>query len=390
MKSSLKQIKRVGLACVALGSIAFSQQSLAAGTPAGTQIDNTATVNYQVSGVSQTAINSNTAQFLVDNKINLTVTRLDASPGITVSPSGTNYITTFKLTNTGNKSQGYELNGSVAGIGNANTAGVANPYGAGPADTFDMLNTRTYVSSAACSNVSATPTYNAVGDTARFVNTLAADACVYVFIIADANTIALGATNGSVSVVRLTALTKVANTSAATAVSNTGGADGAMVEDTVFADQANPTRDASEFADGVYVVSSATLAVVKDSSVVSDPINNATNPKAIPGAVIEYRIRLTNSGGTNATGVIITDTLPTTGVTFTTATYNSGNSDVSITVGAGAPTFCRAEAGSDTNADGCFLTAGGVLTVGSPAITQVATGGVPTELAVRFRMTVTP
>jgi uncharacterized repeat protein (TIGR01451 family) len=386
MKSSLKQIKRVGLACVALGAIAFSQQSLAAGTPAGTQIDNTATVNYQVSGVAQAAINSNTAQFLVDNKINLTVTRLDVSPGITVSPNGLNYVTTFKLTNIGNKVQGYELNGSVAGIGDANTSGAANPFG-GAADSFDMLNTRTYVSSAACGPATTTPTYDAVNDTARFVDALNAESCVYVFVLADANTVALGATNGAVSVVRLTALTKVANTNAATPVNNSNAvADDAMTEDVVFADPL-PARDAAEFADSVYVVSSATLAVAKSSSVISDPINS-TNPKAIPGAVMEYAIRLTNSGGTNATGVIITDTLPTNGITYTTASYNSGNSDVSITVGGGPATFCTAEAGSDVNVDGCFRTAGGVLTVGAPALTQVSTGGNATEVVVRFRMTI--
>jgi hypothetical protein len=63
---------------------------------------------------------------------------------------------------------------------------------------------------------------------------------------------------------------------------------------------------------------------------------------------------------------------------------------VSITVGAGSPTFCSAESGSDSNGDGCFRTAGGVLTVGAPAITQVAQGGVATRLSVRFRMTITP
>jgi uncharacterized repeat protein (TIGR01451 family) len=386
MKSSLMQIKRVGLACVALGAIAFSQQSLAAGTAAGTSITNTATVNYQVGGVSQSAINSNTASFVVDNKINLTVTRLDVSPGVSISPSGTNFVTTFKLTNTGNKSQGYVFNGSVTGVGDANLpTSTANPFG-GTADNLTMLSTRTYVSAAACSTSSSTPTYNAGTDTTRFVNTLAADACVYVFILANADTIANGATNGAVAVVRLSADTKVAGSSGATAVSQTSGADTAA-EDIVFADTG---RDAIESADSVYVVSSATLAVAKTSTVISDPINLTTNPKAIPGAVMEYAIELTNSGGANATGVVITDTLPTTGISYTTATYNSGASDVSITVGAGAPTFCTAESGTDSNGDGCFRTSGGILTVGTPAVTQVATGGTTTRLTVRFRMTITP
>ena len=388
MKSSLEQIKRVGLACVALGAIAFSQQSLAGGTLAGTQIDNTATVNYQVGGVSQAAIKSNLVRFRVDNKVNLTVTRLDASPGISVSPAGTNYVTTFKLTNTGNKPQGYILNNSLAGIGDANTnSGTANPFGApNPNDTLTMLNTRTYVSAVDCTPSSATPTYNAGTDTARFVDTLDIDDCVYVFVLADADSLANGFANGATSVVRLTAQARVAGSGAATALTrHNDDADIADTEQNVFAD---PGTDATESADSVYVVASATLAVAKTSAVISDPINTSPNFKPIPGAVMEYTIQLTNSGGADATGVVITDTLPTNGITYTTATYNAGASDVSITVGSGSPTFCSAEAGADTNADGCFRTAGGVLTVGAPAVTQVAQGGVSTRLSVRFRMTI--
>jgi uncharacterized repeat protein (TIGR01451 family) len=387
MKSSLKQIKRVGLACVALGAIAFSQQSLAGGTLAGTQIDNTATVNYQVGGVAQTAINSNTAGFRVDNKVDLTVTRLDASPGISVSPAGTNYVTTFKVTNTGNKPMGYVFNGSLAGIGDANTnTGTTNPFGA-PNDTLTMLNTRTFVSAVDCTPTSSTPTYAPGTDTARVVDTLAIDDCAYVFVLADADTLANGFSNGAVAVVRLSAEARVAGSNATgTMTDNTNDAD-TTAEQNVFAD---PGNDATEAADSVYVVASATLAVLKSSAVISDPVNTAPNFKAIPGAVVEYSIQLTNTGGADATGLVITDTLPATGISFTTATYNAGAADVSITVGAGAPTFCSAEAGSDGNGDGCYRTAGGVLTVGAPAITQVAQGGVPTRLTVRFRMTITP
>ncbi|MHA7818783.1 MAG: proprotein convertase P-domain-containing protein [Erythrobacter sp.] len=39
-----------------------------------------------------------------------------------------------------------------------------------------------------------------------------------------------------------------------------------------------------------------TLSVSKVSSVISDPVNGTTNPKAIPGATIEYLITVTNTG----------------------------------------------------------------------------------------------
>lgn len=380
MKSSLKQIKRVGLACVALGAIAVSQQSLAAGTLAGTEIENTATVNYQVGGVSQAAINSNTAEFLVDNKVNLTVTLLN-SAAVSVGPGGTNYVTAYRLTNLGNRAQGYVFNGDAGGAGDANMpTNTTNPFGS-PNDSFDMANTRTFVESdPGCSGSTGAPGFAIATDTTTSVATLGPDSCVYVYVVADG---VVGAANGATSVVRLSAQTRVATTLAA--LNQTSGADTAMTEDVVFADT---DRDAIEAANGVYVVSSATLAVAKNSRVVSDPFNNTTNPKAIPGAVMEYTIRLTNSGGANATGVVITDLLPANGITYTTASYNSGASDVSIQVGTGTPTYCVAEAGSDGNGDGCFRTGGGVLTVGAPAVTQVATGGVATELAVSFRMTI--
>jgi hypothetical protein len=38
------------------------------------------------------------------------------------------------------------------------------------------------------------------------------------------------------------------------------------------------------------------LGAVKESTVISDPINGGTNPKRIPGAVIEYIITVSNSG----------------------------------------------------------------------------------------------
>ncbi len=54
---------------------------------------------------------------------------------------------------------------------------------------------------------------------------------------------------------------------------------------------------------------SANITVAKSSAVVSDPINGAASPKRIPGAVIEYTVQVTNTGGAQATNVTITDDL---------------------------------------------------------------------------------
>jgi uncharacterized repeat protein (TIGR01451 family) len=379
MKSSLSRYKRVALACVAFGAISVSQQALAAGTAANTDILNRATVNFQVGGVAQSPVESSPTgnstagvgagsdtTFKVDNKIDLTVTEVGGA-ATNVGAGAANVVTTFKVTNTGNNPQGYNLSA-------ANVGGTLFTR----ADAFDMTNLRTFVSTAACSGVSPTPAYASATDTAVNVTTLAADACAYVFIVADTP---VTATNGQASNVRLTALTRVATTLAA--VTQTAGADTATVVDVVFADTG---RDAQETADDQYFVQTAALSVGKTSTVISDPFNNVTNPKSIPGAVMEYGITLTNTGAVSATVVTITDPVPI-NTTFANATYNAGASNVSITVGA-TTTFCQAEAGgTDSNSDGCFRTAGGVLTVGAPALATVATGG-GNAVTVRFRVTI--
>ena len=53
-----------------------------------------------------------------------------------------------------------------------------------------------------------------------------------------------------------------------------------------------------------------TSNLTKESAVISDPLNGTTNPKAIPGAVVEYTITLTNTGTADATNVVITDVIP--------------------------------------------------------------------------------
>jgi uncharacterized repeat protein (TIGR01451 family) len=54
------------------------------------------------------------------------------------------------------------------------------------------------------------------------------------------------------------------------------------------------------------------LTVVKLAIVRSDPINGATNPKAIPGATVEYQVIVTNPGANavDAGSIVITDPLP--------------------------------------------------------------------------------
>jgi uncharacterized repeat protein (TIGR01451 family) len=80
-------------------------------------------------------------------------------------------------------------------------------------------------------------------------------------------------------------------------------------------------------------LSTAVLIIEKTSTVISDPVNGTTNPKAIPGAIIEYTVSVRNAGNraVDASTIIITDIMPaemafavTTPVTFTNGTTASG------------------------------------------------------------------
>jgi uncharacterized repeat protein (TIGR01451 family) len=385
MNIDLSQLKRASLAIVALGSIGVTSQAYAVGTAANTQIDNRATVNYTVGTVAQTPIESSptgnstpgvnagaNTSFVVDNRVDLTVTEVGGAATAT-GPGANNVVTTFTVTNTGNSAQGYALAA-------ANRATGTTLFSA--TDAFDMNNLRVFVETDNVAGFTA-------GDTATAINTLAADATVTVYIVADTPLTAL---NGQAANVRLTATTAVAGTNGATLVTETAGADTAGAVDVVFGDGTaggNTARDGAGFADDQYLVAAAALTVAKTSSVFNDPFNGGTNPKAIPGAVVEYSIVVTNSAATSATGVVVTDPIPanTAFVASGTNAYNAGASNVQINVGSGAPAFCVAEAGSDTNSDGCFRTAAGVLTVGSPAVSSVATGAA-NAVTVRFRVTI--
>ncbi len=56
----------------------------------------------------------------------------------------------------------------------------------------------------------------------------------------------------------------------------------------------------------------ATLTIVKSSTLVSDPVNGAVNPKAIPGAIVRYSLVVANSGNlpVDNNSVFIIDSLP--------------------------------------------------------------------------------
>jgi uncharacterized repeat protein (TIGR01451 family) len=328
MTSFVAHIQRVklakaSLAAVLLSSLGVMQSAYAVGTAAGTDITNTATVNYTVGGVNQTPVDSNITTFEVDRKVDLTVTNGVAT---TTTPGAANQATLYTVANTGNGTDSF-------------TFAPTNQAG----DDFDVTNLRVYRDNGTTPNVfDAGDTLIAPATPVSFT----ADQSIVFFIVSD---IPVGATNGQDSVVRLTATTTS---------TETVGADNPLVVDVVFADT---DGDGIQFDDNQYNIQAATLAVVKSVAIISDPVNGVgADRKAIPGAVIEYSIVVTNSGAVNATAVTLSDSIPTN----TTYVANS------MTLNATALTDAAdADGGSTTGAPVTAITvvAGSVASAGGTA-----------------------
>lgn len=92
---------------------------------------------------------------------------------------------------------------------------------------------------------------------------------------------------------------------------------------------ADPDGQAIAIYDFNFCRPQANLSVTKVSTVVSDGIS-ATNPKAIPAAVLRYCILVSNSGSATATNIAVADAIPAT-VTYIPGTLLSGTSCASAT-----------------------------------------------------------
>lgn len=93
------------------------------------------------------------------------------------------------------------------------------------------------------------------------------------------------------------------------------------------AGQPTPQTEANfwNIAETLFNIAGANLTMTKTSSVVSDPVNGTTNPKAIPGAVMRYCLLVSNAGPATATAISVNDTLPA-GLTFVPGSIRSGTS----------------------------------------------------------------
>ena len=134
-------------------------------------------------------------------------------------------------------------------------------------------------------------------------------------------------------------------------------------------------------------LATATLIVEKTSTVISDPVNGTTNPKLIPGAIVEYAITVRNAGTgrPDTASITILDAMPPemafatgTPVTFTNGTTTSGlgafNAATMVTYssasGGGAPYTYTPSGSFDPNVRGIRIIPAGRMNAASSATAQ--------------------
>lgn len=164
-------------------------------------------------------------------------------------------------------------------------------------------------------------------------------------------------------------------TLAATVDAGTSGSTLTNTASVAFVSQGDTNPANNTASASVVPAGGASLLILKSSRTIRDPLGAiAPAALAIPGAVVEYEITITNSGGTAGNEVRVTDAIPAS-LNFLPAEYAGDTADIEIIIGNSAPVYCVAEAGSDTNTDGCFLDAGGTnLTVSIPVSIAYPTG----------------
>jgi uncharacterized repeat protein (TIGR01451 family) len=354
--------------------VLLSQHAFAAGTDAGTTISNQAQVDYAVGGAAQTFILSDPAgnsvpgagqgsatTFVVDNRVDFTLVESGLAGHTPVTPGQNGQFVQFTLQNTGNNMQDFRLVASnlLAAFGPVNTL----------TDTeVDMTALQVYVDNDA----------NGLdtGVDQAFVDELAEDGSVDIYLVANADVTLV---NGDIANVNLQATVADAGAAGlgADTVNDFGNADTAGI-DVVFAEGGALGDGILDAQDG-FTVSSAALSITKAATLISDPFNGTTNPKAIPGAVIEYVITVSNAtGGSAADNVVITDTLSTEIIVVDDFFGASGEVEIDND---GAISTCSQE----SDADSCEIVAGALSLGATGAPISVAAAE---TLTITFRVTI--
>lgn len=280
--------------------LVLSVSAAAVGTDAGRRIDNAAQASFQVGGVSQPDVVSNTVSVVVDEVLDVSVTNVDAGPVAVSSPQNAAPLT-FNVTNTGNGSEAFRLVADTAVTG----------------DDFDPAAPTVYLES----NGTAGLQVGAGGDTPYAIGAndpvLAHDTSVQVYV---ASNIGGGLTPSAVGRLALRAVAVTVYTQAGTddptnpafpapGTTYAGAGDPAAGGGNSNAVVGNSYRSGALLlvAQGSYQVGSALVTLTKVATQLTDPFGGAT---VVPGTIVRYQITATIGGSGGVQNLVVRDPLP--------------------------------------------------------------------------------
>jgi len=284
-------------------------------TPAGTNVQNTFTLTYDVGGVTQPVIDTSDpsdpngpTEFTVDRLIDLTVSSNGPN---TVVPGATDEELVFSVTNDGNDSQAYSLS-VVEETGPAGEIDTDDPVGATPVLVY-------YIDDGDGAYEPGTDDGAAIPYDPTNPPVLGPDDVLWVVVTQDIPTSAVDGNTADISLVADT-LDPVSPFAPVTADGDgtnalTGAAENVLADGSGTGNEGDFGGDHS--ATGMYVVASADVAASKAVTVFSedgtdcaDLVATATGGYSVPGACVEYVITVENTGSSAATDIVINDVLP--------------------------------------------------------------------------------
>jgi len=255
-------------------AVLCASPALAGGTPAGTDIVNTAQLSW-VDGSTPRSVDSNPASFKVDERIDVAIAALD-SGSIPVAPGDQGRVLGFRVVNAGNALEAFALAGQSGLSGSQWTPDITSLV-------IDSNGNGEY-------DPGVDQPYRAgINDPA-----LAADASVTIFVVAN---VPGGLADGSVGLAALRA-TAVTGSGAPGTVFVGKGADGT--------DAVIGATTATAATQGSLIASLAVPQLAKTQQI-TDPTGGNS---AVPGAIITYTLSATYAGAVPNTGGVIEDPIP--------------------------------------------------------------------------------
>ena len=297
-------IRTIGSALLAATALcAFSSRAEAAGTIAGTVIDNAATATFDLPGGGESTVTSNTVSLTVDELLDVSVASADGGD-VASAPGATNQVLRFTITNAGNGNEAFNLTTQE------NAGG----------DDFDPTVTSIVL------DANANGVYDAGVDTVYVAGSndpvLAPDASLTVFVL---STIPGSAGNGDRGRADLFAEAVTGSGTPGTTFANAGQGGGDAVVGATGADAD---------ANGFYAISAASVSFVK-SATVADEWGGTTQ---VPGSIITYTLVATVTGSGSVANLRVSDPVPA-GTTYQPGTITLDSSGLTDAADADAGQF---------------------------------------------------